>query len=61
MSTPTAAAALEHRLAAARLELLDLAATLADPDPTLLAAGLESLASLATVMAAELRDEQPLR
>jgi hypothetical protein len=62
-TTRPAAADLEHGLALARVHLRRTARFLAGPDAAddLLAGALESLASLATVEAAQLRGEVALR
>ncbi len=59
---------LEHHLDRARPRLLALAADLASGGdrtkpvpPDLVAAGLDSIASLATVIAGQLRGEEPVR
>jgi len=65
MTTSTRAPAdgLEHRLAAARIHLTRIATFIAGPnaDNALLAGAHDSIASLATATACELRDEDPLR
>jgi len=62
-STPAPADGLARRLAAARIHVERIAAFVAGPDatPALLAAAHNSIASLATATATELRDEVACR